>query len=173
MKIEKATPGTDSSQINSEELSPQKLVGLTTLAKSNFTKFAVAFQEMSSEVRIKIIEQMPEFRALAKEALDNLSEVFNKSIESNDASEAKVFEGYKSLIDTLTKLLDKNDLSLEEQLMITEKINEVAREEAEIDKTNKQFKLQMFGKYATTVVVIAGAVVAAVAGGKMMIDSKN
>ena len=70
-------------------------------------------------------------------------------------------------------MLDQNDLSLEEQLIITEKINEAAREAASIDKSNKQFKLQMFGKYATTVVVIAGAVVAAVAGGKMMIDSKD
>lgn len=173
MKADKAIPTGDLSKLSDEQLTPKEVASLTKLAKSNFTKFAIAFQEMSADVRIKLIEQMPEFRALAKEALDKLTEAFNKSIESNDSSEAQVFESYKTLIDSLTKMLDQNDLSLEEQLIITEKINEAAREAASIDKSNKQFKLQMFGKYATTVVVIAGAVVAAVAGGKMMIDSKD
>lgn len=162
-----------SGQNTSEDLSPQKIASLTKLAQTNFTKFAFTVQEMSSDVRVKLIEQMPEFRTMAKNALNTLSDSFNKTLDSNDKSEAHVYETYKSLTDSLVQMLEKDDLSLDEQLEITNKINEASREVAEIDKSNKQFKLQMFGKIVTGTIVVAGLVVAAVAGGKMALDSND
>lgn len=163
----------EESATSSGELTPKKLASLTNLAHSNFTKFAFAVQEMSSEARMKLIEQLPEFRELAKQTLATLSESFEKTLDSNDASEKEVFAGYRSLIDALLKMLEKDDLSLDEQIEITNKISEANRELVEIDKTNKQFKLQMFGKIATGALVVAAVVVAAVAGGKIALDSSD
>lgn len=155
------------------DLTPKNVSTLKKLAKTNFTKFAFAVQEMSSEVQMKLIEQLPEFRELAKQSLVTLSEAYEKTIASNEKSEEQVFAGYRSLIDALLKMLDKEELSLEEQFAITSKIAEANREIAEIDKTNKQFKLQMYGKIATGALVIGALVVAAVAGGKIALDTSD
>lgn len=155
------------------ELTPAKIASMKKLAESNFTKFAFAVQEMSSEVRIKLIEQLPEFRELAKQSLTTLSDAFEKTLDSNDTSEKEIYAGYRSLIDALLNMLNKENLSLDEQFAITNKIGEVNRELVEIDKTNKQFKLQMFGKIATGALVVAAVVVAAVAGGKVALDSSD
>lgn len=155
----------------SEEGAAERELGsLTKLARKNFAKFAVAIQHASSEVQLKIIEQLPEFRKLAMDAVDSIGRAYDSTISSNQQSEDQVHAGYREWRAALIEMLDQPDLSLEDKLRITAQIGETVKGQSQKDTENKAFKAALFGKIVMGVVGVVGVLAVAVTGGKLMLD---
>ena len=146
---------------------------LRQLARTNFTKFAVQVQHVSTEVQIKIIEQLPEFKKLATEAIEKLGKAHETTMRSIEHSEDHVHQGAKEWRDALIAMLNDPGLSLEEKLRITAQIGETVRLQKEVHTENNKAKAALFGKTALGVVGVVGIIVVAITGGKLGIDQSD
>lgn len=153
-----------------DDVTPREVKSLRKLANANFTKFAVQVQHVSAEVQMKIIEQLPEFKKLATEAIEKISEAHESSLNSIQHSEDHVHEGIREWRGALIAILHDPSLSLEEKLRITTEIGQTVKVQAAIHAENNRLKVAMFGKVVIGVVAVAGAIVVAVTGGKFGID---
>lgn len=156
----------------SEAVSPRKFEALRKLATKDFARFAVAVQHVSAEVQIKLIEQLPEFRKLASDALEANDKAFQSILNSNDASEQGLREAHKQWRDSLAGLLKNPDLTLEQQILITAEIGKSVEMESKKDSESKAFKLSMFNKVGLLTVATVGVIVLGLAGGKLMLDGE-
>jgi cellobiose-specific phosphotransferase system component IIA len=152
------------------DVSPRKFEKLRKLANADFSRFAVAVQHVSAEVQMKLIEQLPEFRKLATEALEANDQAFQAILKSNDEGEEALREAHKKWRDVLAGLLANPDLSLEQQLLITAEIGKSIELESKKDSENKAFKMSMFNKVGLLTVGVVGVIVLGLAGGKLMLD---
>lgn len=143
---------------------------LRKLASTNFTKFAVQVQHVSAEVQMKIIEQLPEFKKLATEAIEKLGNAHETTMHSIEHSEDHVHQGAKEWRDALIAMLDDPSLTLEEKLRITAQIGETVRIQKEVHAENNKAKAALFAKTALSVVGVVGIIVVAITGGKFGMD---
>ena len=158
----------------SDDGSPSREVkSLKRLATTNFTKFAVQVQHMSAEVQMKIIEQLPEFRQLATDAIDKLGKAQDSTLHSMEHSEDHVHQGAMEWREALIRLLDDPSLTLDEKLRITAQIGETVRMQKEVHAENNRAKAALFGKTAVGVVGVVGLLVVAVTGGKFGMDQSD
>lgn len=153
-----------------EELSTRKAEKLRKLAASNFSKFAIQVEHLSTEVQMKLIAQLPEFQKLAGEALEKLTEAHRETLRSMDHSEDKIYKAFDDWRAALRTLLDDSSLTLDEKLRITAEIGRTVREQAALQAQNHRAKTAMFGKVAVGTLVVVGSIVVAVTGGKFGID---
>lgn len=153
--------------------SERKIESLTKLATKNFSRFAIAAQHMSAEAQIKLIQQLPEFRKLATDAVTSIERSYQATLKSNDESAQAVHSGYAALIGVLIKRLDKENLTLEDERWILNKIAEAVAEQKRMHNEDRNAKVAMFGKVVAGTAAVAVAVVVAVAGGKAALDQGN
>lgn len=130
------------------------------LGKKNSIHFASMLDKMEPEVAQKALQQFPEFAKTAKEILYEYKDVIDNGMTSNDASMRAVYDVYNSVIISLQKELDKENLTFEEKKYILEQMKVIADK---IDKKDTENK-----KWIAGIVMVAGAVclgvVAMVAG---------
>lgn len=153
-----------------ETLSTRKTEKLRKLASSNFSKFAIQVEHLSTEVQMKLIAQLPEFQKLATGALDKIAEAHRETLRSMDHNEDKLHEVFEEWRAALRELLDDPSLTLDEKLRVTSEIGRTVREQAEVQAQNHRAKAAMFGKVAVGSLVVVGSIVVAVTGGKFGVD---
>ncbi len=107
---------------DTEELSPRRFESLKKLASKNYGKFAMQVQHMSEDVQKKLIEQLPEFRQLARGALGSIDKSFKAFLESADEGDRQVHDAYREQRAILDQMLKQPDLSLDEKLRINAEI---------------------------------------------------
>jgi hypothetical protein len=139
----------------------------SNLPKEKFTTFFSMMPEMSDEVRLKIIEQMPQFNKLCIESLGAIKEFFEKMIDSNERITMALIKGIDSISEILSKELDKESLSTEERNNIIEKLMEIVKIYNEIHDRNKSFFDTAYGKVITGIGLFLGAALILVAGAAM------
>lgn len=153
-----------------DEVTPRKAEALHKLASSNFAKFAVQVQQASTEVQMKIIEQIPEFRKVAVEAVDSIAKAHDSTVSASQKSEDHVHLGAHEWRAALIAMLDEPTLTLEEKLRITAEIGETVKTQAAVHAENNKHRAALFGKVVLGGIAVAGLVVLAAAGGKLQID---
>lgn len=153
-----------------ESVTPREVRSLKKLAGTNFGKFALQVQHVSTEVQMKIIEQLPEFRNLATDAIDKISAAQESTLKSFEHSEDHVHQGASEWRAALIAMLDDPNLTLDEKLSITAQIGETVRTQKAVHSEGIRAKAALFGAGAIAVVAVVGAIVVAVAGGKIGID---
>jgi len=153
-----------------DEITERKFDSLKKLAGKNFPKFAVAFDQVSAEVQMKLIEQLPEFRKLAKDAVDSISKAYESTLKSDNHSEDKVHEAYGEWRASLNSMLADPDLTLDEKLKITAQIGETVRAQDAKVSEGRRMKMEMFRTVALVVVAVPVVLVAAIVGAKAMVD---
>jgi hypothetical protein len=153
-----------------DAMTPRKVDSLKKLADTNFAKFAVQVQHLSAEVQAKVIEQLPEFRKLAGEAIDKISTAHVTTLAASQESEARVHDAAEEWRSTLRAMLDDPNLSLDEKLRITAEIGETVKAQAAVHAENNKHRAALFGKVVVGVVAVAGLIVVAVTGGKFGVD---
>lgn len=146
---------------------------LRKLATKNFSRFAVAVQHASTEVQLKLIEQLPEFKKLATEALDANDKAFQSSLKSNDLSEEGLRRAHQQWRSALVSMLDDPELTLDDKLRITAEIAKSVEMQSKKDTESKAFKAGMFGTVVKGTVLVVGVIVLGLAGGKMMMDNND
>ena len=143
-----------------------KKLGITDfrhMTKDKIVSFASMLPRMDPEVAKKALEQFPEFASSAKEILANYKETIDKAVDSNDKSVKASYDICNNIIQSLKEQLDDKSLDFEQRMIIEDKMIEVAKMSAELDKQNKDFLVKI-GGIGGAVAIVATAVIGAVLG---------
>lgn len=144
------------------ELDVKQALGIDSfrnLSKAKVMQFAAMMPDMDKEVALKIVEQFPEFKAFALDAVAAIQAVQEKSLEGNKESQARVHQAWSEVREILKGQLSEPDLTWEQKKEILDLIMETARLESAKDSENKQF-LKDLAKYA--MLGIGGALLTAI-----------
>lgn len=127
------------------------------LTKDKVITMASMLDKMDPEVAKKALEQFPEFSNTAKEMLAGYKDTLDKGLESNKESVQLYYDACKSIIESLQKQLDDQNLSFEERKYIIDNMVEVSKMIGEKDSENKKFIVTMtvIGTMALGIVTVA------------------
>ena len=154
------------------DLDVKKALGIDSfrnLSKENVMKFAAMMPDMDREVALKIIEQFPEFKAFALDAVGVMEKMQENALASNSESQAHVHQALADVRAILKGQLDDSELTWEQKKEILDLIMETARLESAKDSENKQF-LKDVTKYAIGAVAGAIALGVVYVGGRFGIE---
>ena len=138
------------------------------ISKIKIMDFVNLIPNMDRETAIKAIEQFPEFVNLSKAIVSQLYMLTEKALEANNKSNAEVITNYQKILDDLSKLLDKDEVSFEEKQWIIEKEIEVADKVAILDTENKKWLTEVIKHKDQVIggVLILGTLILGVKTGK-------
>ena len=142
------------------------------LSKDKMCRFAAMMPDTDKEVALKIVEQFPEFKSFALEALDVVEKRHESTLVHNKQSQESVHRTCQEIRAILKGELDRDDLSSDDRKGIFELIMETGKREFDKDSENKQF---LEGMFKTAAVAVGGALLAGIVfvGGKAMIENSG
>lgn len=148
------------------------IVDFRHLTKDKVIAMASMLDRMDPEVAKKALEQFPEFANTTKEMLVEYKDVLDKSLESNRESVQSYYEVCTSIIQTLQKQLEQENLTFEERKYIIDKMLEVSKMMGDKDSENKKFLVALAGAGA---VVVAGTIafLASALGGNTKVEMND
>lgn len=126
------------------------------LSKEKVIKFAAMMPDVATEVRLKIVEQFPAFKDLAKNSVDAVKEAHKSTLSSNEKSQEHFHGAAQQQRDSLKDDLGRDDLSWEQRQFLHESFQRNVGMEYQKDSENKQF----LERSLRTVAVGAGAAIA-------------
>ncbi|QEO09755.1 hypothetical protein [Protaetiibacter larvae] len=137
-----------------------KINSFRELSKDKVLEWFSGFTELSEQVQLKVIEQIPEFKALATSAIDGMKSVFESTVDSNQKSLDRVHAAYEQWRASLIAELEKPDLSAEARLQIFDRIAETVREQAGQHAAHREFLDTWYGKTLAAVGAVSLGVIA-------------
>lgn len=121
------------------------------VSKEKIMEFISLIPNIDKEVAISIINQFPEYADSANNMVAQLNVICENVIKDNNSSQKDAVEAYKQILQDLSELLKKENISKEERDEITSKMILVADKIAAKDTENKDF-LNGIIKYGVPVV---------------------
>lgn len=142
------------------------------LTKDKVIKMASMLDKMDPEVAKKALEQFPNFANTTKEMLLEYKNTLEKSLESNRESVQAFYNSCNSMIETLQKQLENENLTFEERKYIIDTMLEISKMMGEKDSENKKFiaSMAVLGGF---VVFTVTAFLASTLGGNTEIDTND
>ena len=142
------------------------------LTKDKVIAMASLLDRMDPEVAKKALEQFPEFASTAKEMLAGYKDTLDKGLEVNKESVQAYYTSCSSIIETLQKQLENENISCEERKYIVDKMLELSKLIGEKDTENKRFiaALVVIGAAAATFISLA---LASVLGGNTQVSASD
>lgn len=127
------------------------------LTKDKVIKMASMLDKMDPEVAKKALEQFPQFSTTAKDILNDYKDTLDKGLETNKESVQTFYDMCNSIIQSLQKQLEVENLLLEEKIYIMDKMSEILKMVSEKDSENKKFisTMSLIGAVFFSAVVIA------------------
>lgn len=118
------------------------------------------------------MEQFPEFASTTKEMLVEYKETLDKGMKTNKEGVQTYYDSCNSVIASLQKQLEEENLSFKDRKYVIDKMLEVSKVMGEKDSENKKFiaTLAVVGAIATCV---ASAVLASALGGNTQIETND
>ena len=121
------------------------------ISKDKIMEFVSLIPNKDKEVAIAIINQFPAYADSANNMVAQLNDMCDNVIKNNNSSQKDAVEAYKVILQDLSELLKKEDISKEERDEITEKMILVADKISAKDTENKDF-LNGIIKYGVPIV---------------------
>lgn len=142
------------------------------LTKDKVITMASMLDRMDPEVAKKALEQFPEFAKTTKEMLIEYKDTLDNGLQNNKDSVQAYYDACQSIIDSLQKQLENNDLSFEQRKEIIDQMLEITKMMGIKDTENKKFivRMAMCGAAAIGVTVMA---LASALGGNSEISSND
>ena len=131
------------------------------LSKDKIMEFVSLIPNMDKDVAISIINQFLAYAELASNMVAQLNTMCDAALKENSISQKEVIESYKLILDSLSEVLKKDNISPEERAAITDKMILVADKISAKDTENKEF-INNILKYGTSIiggVLILGATI--------------
>ncbi|MCX4845314.1 hypothetical protein [Streptomyces sp. NBC_00893] len=144
---------------NENEAEIKRVLGIPSwrnLSKDKVVKFAATMPDMATEVRLKIIEQFPAFKDLAKNSVDSVKRAHESTLSANEKSQEHFHRASQQHRDVLANELNRDDLSWEQRQSLHERFQQNVTLESRKDSETKQF----LDRGLRTVAVSAGAAIA-------------
>ena len=142
------------------------------LPKDKILQLVAMMPEMDTEVALKIVEQLPEFRKLATEALNVMEKQHESTLASNGQSQTSVHRAFQEVREILRDELARGGLIWEQKKYIFDLLMETAKRESDKDTENKAF-LDMLSSKMVLGGVAAAAMAAVFVGGKVVLQNGN
>ncbi len=139
-----------------------KIDSFRNLSKDKVMQFASMIPYMDKDVAIAIINQFPVYADFGKAAIEQYTQICTNILAKNKESQDAVVKGYQTILDALSKRLEKEDISDEERKSITSDMIEVADKIAEADLNNKKFLDRIGNKILFGTLAVAAVVGAAI-----------
>ncbi len=143
------------------------------LSKDKIMEFVSIIPNLDKDVAIKIIEQFPNYAEYSKSIVNELKGMVNNAMEENTASNMESIKAYNKILDELSILLQKENISPEERKRITEDMILVADKISEKDTENKHFLNNILVKGALPLAGLVILVGASLLGGNSNIKLPN
>lgn len=132
---------------NMAERSKEEIALLKKLNVSNFREIkknqiielANSLQKMDPEVAKNVIQQIPQFTDLVKSASNNYKEEISEIVSSNQENATKAIETATIILNSIDKLLDKDEFTPDQKLDLVDKMIQVQKMINEKDTENKTF----------------------------------
>ena len=134
------------------------------LTKSKVINLVSMLDKMDPDVAKKALEQFPEFAQTCKEMLLEYKDTLDKGMSSNDKSIQTVYDTYNTIIVSLQKQLDNENLSFEEKKYIIEQMKEIADKVDKKDTENKQWITGMVALAAATALGVVVSLASSLGG---------
>jgi len=153
-----------------------KKLGIETwrnLSKEKFMGFVAIMPEVSDKVRMKIIEQVPQFTKLCGEGLNTAKEAFQKVLDKNEKTTAVLIEKIDGIRESISNEQSRDGLSVEERRHNTEQLMEIAQIYNKMDERNKKFFETIFGKLLIAIGLFLGLAIVFVGGTMAMSDNED
>lgn len=115
-----------------------KINSFRNLSKDKVMQFASMIPYMDKDVAIAVINQFPVYADFGKAAIEQYMRTCNQILESNQESQNSVVKGYQTVLDALSRRLDR-DITETERKSITDDMINVADKIAEADRRNKEY----------------------------------
>ncbi len=138
-----------------------KINSFRNISKDKVMQFASMIPYMDKDVAIAIINQFPRFADFGQAVVSSYMQICDNILLSNKESYDAVIKGYQTILDSLSKRLDVEDIDATERKSLTEDMIVVADKIALADIQNKKF----LDKMSTKVLWLAAGITAAVAAG--------
>lgn len=131
------------------------------VSKEKLMDFISLIPNMDKEVAISVISQFPTYADYAKNIVSTLSDMCDGILAKNNNSQAEIVSAYRIILDELSELLKKDDLSSEERNDITEKMILVTNKMSEKDTENKEWLagVMKYGVSVISLTLIVGATI--------------
>jgi hypothetical protein len=138
-----------------------KINAALTLSRSgNVLDFFTMLSGVSEQVQLKVLEQLPEFRALAVNAIDRIKSAYVDTLDAHDKSLDRVHRAFEETRAALIVQLDTPDLSFEQKMQIADRIADTARQQADIHEKVQHFLDTWYGKTLAGIGLASVAVLA-------------
>lgn len=142
------------------------------LSRDKMIRFAAMMPDMDTELALKIVEQFPEFKRFALEALDVMEKRHESTLSHNRKSQEDLHQTFQEVRAILKDELNKEDLSWDQRKYLIELIVETGNREFAKDSENKRFLDALFTK-AAFVGVAAISLGIIFVGGRVLIQGED
>ena len=140
-----------------------KKLGITDfrhMTKDKIIKFASMLPYMDPEVAKKALDQFPAFKDLASDLVVQYKDIVEKAFNENQISQQAFYDACNTIIKSLQRELEADNINSDERSRIEDKMIQVARMIGEKDSENKGLLLKIVGG----AVLFLGSVIAVTAG---------
>jgi hypothetical protein len=142
------------------------------LSKDKVIRFAAMMPDMATEVRMKIVEQFPNFKDLAKNSVDAAGKAHESTLSANEKSQEYFYRASQQQRDILAREINRDDISSEERKLLCEALQANVDQVSQKDSENKHF----LGREHRAMATVAGAAMvlgAVFVGAKVMGEGKD
>ena len=126
------------------------------MSKKKIMQFVSLIPQMDREVAVAIINQFPNYADYAINIVEQLNEMCDNILQSNNTSQKDVIEIYKTVLESINDQLKQENLTPELRLKLNDKMIEIADKVAAKDTENKKWLSGIFTKGVT---ILGGALV--------------
>lgn len=130
------------------------------LSKDKIMTFFSMIPNMDPEVAKKAIEQFPTYASTVKEIVSEYKGLLEKVLSDNAESVQSYYAICNSILDTLSKMLEQEDLSLDEKKYIIDQMLEIEFRVRQKDTENKKHRLKIVGWASVVIVTFIGSLAA-------------
>lgn len=127
------------------------------MTKDKIVKFVSMLPYMDVEVAKKALEQFPEFEELASGIVNCFKEIVDEAWEAHKISQTAFCEACKTIIESLQKDLEDENMAYEKREQTINKMIEVASMIGEKNSEDKRMVLKLVGGLGTVIFIIVGA----------------
>ena len=135
------------------------------LSKDKFMRFLSLLPDLDKETQLRAIEQIPNITHFIVDTNEKIIEASKSITDKNKETMDVLISALGEIQVCFQEQLKREDLSIEDRMLFSEKLLDLARIYVELDKTNKGFLEKHFGIIASVVVLGLG-IITWVIGGK-------
>ncbi len=144
------------------------------LSKEKVVEFISMIPDMEPEVAKAAIAQFPEFTSTIKSIMVDYKQAIEIALKNNDDSMKACQDAAKSILKSLDKILDNDNLTHEEKMEIIEKMQEIQKMLNDKDSENKKFIRDIISVAGLVVISVVGVAATIIGGdGKIKLPNKK